>query len=100
MKKAVVFVMAFVMVFGVTFGFILSLNEDAHAFELCTWQCEFRTLWTHDTGPLCPCNGVGSAIYYVYRQSTCLGGPRNCQYAKLWSGCWGGEVHISQMCIL
>jgi hypothetical protein len=99
MKKTVVLAMTFVMVFGVTLGFVLTFNENAHAFDRCTWQCEFRTLWTHDTGTLCPCHAGSTAIYYVYRQSTCLGGPLNCQYVKRWMGCWNGEVQIAQMCV-
>lgn len=100
MKKASIIAATLLVVFGVTFGFVLSLNEDANAFQLCGWQCEFRTVWSHDTGEYCPCNGIGTTIYYVYRESSCLGGPRNCQYVKLWAGCWNGEVKIVQMCLL
>lgn len=98
MKRATIIASTFLVVFGLTAGIVLSLNEDANAVYLCSWQCTFVTSWTTSTGPECPGTCPSSMIYKITRRSTCVGGPLNCPFVKEVIGCWDGEEPIG--CLL
>ncbi len=90
MKKTTILVSTFLVVFGMTLGILLSLNEDAHAMYECSYRCTFRTTWTTSTGPECPGTCPQGMIYKITRRSTCLAGPLNCPYVYEVIGCWDG----------
>jgi hypothetical protein len=86
MKKPIMLSAVLLFVFGMTFGIVLTLNEDAMAIDECSWECQFRLYCSSTTGPNCG----GYAPYYVFRKSTCTGGPLNCPFVNEWIGCWSG----------
>jgi len=90
MKKAIILASTFLVVFGLTLGIVLSLNEDANALYQCAWECAFKTTWTTYTGPECPGTCPSSMIYKITRRSTCVSGPLNCPYVNEVIGCWDG----------
>ena len=91
MKRAAFLSTALLVVFGMSLGIVVSLNEDAQAVYECVWQCTFKTKCTTQTGPECPGTCPPSAIYYIRKTSTCTGGPLNCPYVNEVIGCWNGE---------
>jgi hypothetical protein len=94
MKKATIISATFLVVFGLTLGAVLSLNQDANAVSLCSWRCTFKTTWTTLTGPECPGICQPDMIYKITRRSTCAGGPLNCPFVNEVIGCWNGTDPI------
>jgi len=90
MKKSVVFSAVFLAVFGLAIGMTVALTENANAIDQCQWQCQFKTVWSLETGPECPGECGDGMIYAIYKKSTCTGGPLNCQYVYYVFGCWDG----------
>jgi hypothetical protein len=89
-RKATIISATFLVVFGLTFGIVVGLSNQAKAIPPCGSQCLTRTVWSHYTGPLCPGSCPGSDIYYIYRQATCIGGPLNCPIFTEVFACWDG----------
>ncbi|MEZ5360419.1 MAG: hypothetical protein R3F48_16520 [Candidatus Zixiibacteriota bacterium] len=89
MKKAVIFSSLFAITFSLALGITVMLTTDnAHAIWQCSWECTYRTWASSDPGDgvICPVDA-----YYVYKQSTCAGGPLNCENHKWIVGCaWPG----------
>jgi hypothetical protein len=98
MKKAAILASTFLVVFGLTLGIVLSLNENANASVECTWHCTFKVTWTNQTGPLCPGNCPAGMTNYIVRRSTCTGGPFNCPFVNEVIGCWDPNEQLG--CIL
>lgn len=91
MKRATILASTFLVVFGLTLGIVLSLNENANAMWECTGQCTFKITWTTATGPECPGICPEGMIYKITRRSTCLAGPFNCPFVNDVIGCWDGS---------
>ncbi len=88
MKKLTILSSLFVVAFGLALGMTVMFHTPAKAIWVCDYQCLFRTECTTQTGPLCG----GSTPYYVYKKSTCAGGPLHCPNVYEWIGCWNGTL--------
>jgi hypothetical protein len=90
MKKSAILSALFVFTFVATFGFVISLSENAYAAEQCAFLCLTELDRSYDTGPLCPQDCPASMIYYIWRVESCQGGPLNCPNLQVFAGCWDG----------
>jgi hypothetical protein len=88
MKKVTACSFLFVFTLSLTMGFVISFNDSANALYQCSYYCLKEYNCSNDTGPLCT---DPEKPYYVYRQSSCLGGPLNCTFVKIFMYCWDGE---------
>lgn len=85
MKKTVIFSSLFAFTFALALGItVMFTTNDAAAIWQCGWECTYRFIESNDPGDgvICPTDS-----YYVYKQSTCAGGPLNCENHKWIVGC-------------
>ncbi len=85
MRKSLIFTSVFALTFTLALGItVMMTNNDALAIWQCSWECTFNTYVSNDFG-----DGVICDLdqYYVYKKSTCAGGPLNCPNEKWIVGC-------------